>query len=240
MTKSSSQKQAEQKLNQSKRLEESFRQEQQGRQEGSLKTKAIGWSLIISMLPVLTVGTAIYYFNNQLTAKQISQSRHMGATGQAETKLAALHRQLSRLLIIETGVTAVLTGAIAAILSQRAIRPVLNAAAVSTTMVNRLRQESIDTIDTRTPTTSKNEVVVLETNLNLIKEKLPDLLSRQEADVERFQVLMKITQRIRESLNEQDVFRTTVEEVRKAYSLSKSRHKRMKPLLLWSLEQNRR
>ncbi|MBW4632434.1 MAG: GAF domain-containing protein [Iphinoe sp. HA4291-MV1] len=220
MTQSSSQKQAEQKfnqpINQPKKLQESPRPQQEGRQEWSLKTKAIAWAIVVSMLPVLAVGTATYYINSQLTAKQISQARLAGATSLAETE-AALYRQLS-LLLIGTGTTAVLAGAIAAIVVNRAIRPVLSAAAVSTTMVNRLRRESVGTY---TPIASKDELVALETNIDFIKEQLPDLLWKQEAEAERSQMLMNITRRIRKSLSEEDVFRTTVEEIRQALRIDR-------------------
>lgn len=212
MTQPSSQKPAEQKFNQAKKLQEV--PQEQKRQESSLKTKAIAWALGISMLPVLAVGTVTYYFGSQLTSKEISQSRQTDTTSPAKSE--ALDRLLS-LLLIETGVTAVLAGAIAAFLANRAIRPVLNASAVSSSMVNSLRQE----VGTRAPIRSKDELVVLETNMSLVKEQLPDLLWKQEAEAERSRVLMNITQRIRESLSEQDVFKTTVEEVRKALRIDR-------------------
>ncbi|MBW4595314.1 MAG: GAF domain-containing protein [Brasilonema angustatum HA4187-MV1] len=215
MTQPSSQKQAEQQLNQSKGLQESV-DPQHRPQEWSLKTKTIAWAILVSMLPVLTVGTTTYYFGSQLTAKQISQARQADTTSLAEAELG-LHRLLS-LLLIETGVTAVLAGAIAAILGIRAIRPVLNAASVSTTMVNRLRRE---TADSGISTVSKDELAVLETNINFVKEQLPDLLWKQEAEAERSQVFHNISRRIRKSLTQEDVLRTTVEEVRKALRIDR-------------------
>ncbi|QDL09793.1 chemotaxis protein [Brasilonema octagenarum UFV-E1] len=215
MTQPSSQKQAEQQLNQSKGLQESADPKQRP-QEWSLKTKAIAWAMLVSMLPVLTVGTTTYYFGSQLTAKQISQARQADTTSLAEAELG-LHRLLS-LLLIETGVTAVLAGAIAAILGIRAIRPILNAASVSTTMVNRLRRESADS---GTSIVSKDELAVLETNINFVKEQLPDLLWKQEAEAERSQVFHNISRGIRQSLTQEDVLRTTVEEVRKALRIDR-------------------
>ncbi|NMF67042.1 methyl-accepting chemotaxis protein [Brasilonema octagenarum] len=215
MTQPSSQKQAEQQLNQSKGLQESADPKHRP-QEWSLKTKAIAWAMLVSMLPVLTVGTTTYYFGSQLTAKQISQARQADTTSLAEAELG-LHRLLS-LLLIETGVTAVLAGAIAAILGIRAIRPILNAASVSTTMVNRLRRESADS---GTSIVSKDELAVLETNINFVKEQLPDLLWKQEAEAERSQVFHNISRGIRQSLTQEDILRTTVEEVRKALRIDR-------------------
>ncbi|KAB8316791.1 GAF domain-containing protein [Tolypothrix campylonemoides VB511288] len=214
MTQPSSQKPAEQKFNQPKKLQQSPVAQQQKRQESSLKTKVIAWALGISMLPVLAVGTVTYYFGSQLTSKQISQSRQTDSTSPAKSE--ALDRLLS-LLLVETGVTAVLAGAIAAFLANRAIRPILNATTVSNSMVNSLRPE----IRTDAPIRSTDELVVLETNISLIKEQLPNLLWKQEAEAERSRVLMKIAQRIRESLSEEDVFKTAVEEVRKALRIDR-------------------
>ena len=180
----------------------------QGWGEWSLKAKVTLWALTVSMLPVLVVGTT-HYLSSQSIAKQTSQAKLVGATGLADTK--ALQRQLS-LLLIETGITAVLAGAIAAILANRAILPVLTAAAASTAVANRLRREEVST---RASGIGKDELVALETNISFIEEQLPNLLLKQEDVAERFQVLMNITRCIRESLCEEDVLRTTVEEVRK-------------------------
>ena len=180
------------------------------KQKWSLKTKAIVWALAVSMLPVLAVGTATYYLNSELISKQISQAKLVDATGRAETE--ALQRQES-LLLVGTGATAVLVGAIAVILANRAIRPVLNAARISTTMVNKLRGVNAGT---GANIALHDELVVLETNISLIKEQLPDLLWKQEVEAEYFHMLMNITRRIQKSLNEEDVLKTTVEEVRTA------------------------
>lgn len=232
MTKPSSQKQAGQKFNQLQnrgqnienltikssnltRLQVSPRQERQVRQERSLKAKAVVWALAVSTIPVLAVGTATYFLGNQLITKQIAQARLVGVTGLAETE--ALHGQLL-LLLIGTGVTAVLAGAISAIVANRALRRVRNAAVVSTTIVNRLSQEILGT---RAPVASKDELVVLETNISLIKEQLLGLLWKQETEAEREQVLMNISRSLRESLSEEDVLRTTVEEVRLALKIDR-------------------
>ncbi|MFB2773058.1 GAF domain-containing protein, partial [Pelatocladus sp. BLCC-F211] len=192
-------------------LQQSLRQEQWGRKDWSLKAKATVWAVAVSMLPVLAFGTATtYHFGNKLINKQIPQTKQLGATELAETE--ALHKQLS-LLLIGTGTATVLAAAIAVILTNRAIRPILNAAAISTTMVNRLRRKG-ENIRTLIP--SNNELVVLETNINFLQEQLPQLLWKQELETERAHVLINITRRIQESLKEEDVLKTTVEEVRAA------------------------
>ncbi|BAZ67861.1 methyl-accepting chemotaxis sensory transducer [Fischerella sp. NIES-4106] len=194
------------------RLQQSLRQEQIGQKDWSLKAKATVWAIAVSMLPVLAFGTATtYHFGNKLITKQIPQAQQVGATDLAEAELA-LHKQLS-LLLIGTGTAIVLAAAIAIILANRAIHPILNAAAVSTTIVNRLRRKDENI---RTAIASNNELVVLETNINLLKEQLPELLWKQELETERAHLLMNITRRIQESLKEEDVLKTTVEEVRAA------------------------
>ena len=195
---------------QTARRQESPDHREQGRREWSLKAKATVWAIAVSTLPLLAVGTT-YYLGSQSITKQITQARLAGATDLTATE--ALHRQQS-LLLLGTGVTAVLAGAIAAIVANRALRPVLSAAAASTTIVNKLRRQEVGT---RARAVGKDELVALETNISLIEEHLPDLLWQQEANSERFQVLMNITRRIQESFSEENVFRTTVEEVRKTF-----------------------
>ncbi|OUL17711.1 GAF domain-containing protein [Nostoc sp. 106C] len=183
------------------------------RRDWSLKVKATVWSCIISMLPVLTVGATTYCIGNQLISEQIPNAKQLSTKDLTETKLA-LQKQLS-LLLIGTGGTTLLVGAIAASLANRAIRPLVNAAALSNNIVHRLLPENVST---RAAIASKDELVVLEKNISLIKKQLPDLLWKQEFEAEHVQVLMNITRRIHEFLNEEDVLKTTVEEVRTALS----------------------
>ncbi|KOP27744.1 chemotaxis protein [Hapalosiphon sp. MRB220] len=193
------------------RLQQSLHQEPLRAKDWSLKVKATVWAVAVSMLPVLAFGTATtYHFSNKLINKQIPQTEQVDATDLAEAE--ALHKQLS-LLLIGTGTATVLAAAIAIILTNRAIRPILNAAAISTTIVNRVRRKGENS---RTAIASNNELVVLETNINFLKEQLPELLWKQELETERAQLLMNITRRIQESLKEEDVLKTTVEEVRTA------------------------
>ncbi|MBR8837342.1 MAG: hypothetical protein DSM106950_25870 [Stigonema ocellatum SAG 48.90 = DSM 106950] len=145
-----------------------------GLQKWSLKTKVILWALAISVIPVLTVGAGTYYLESQLVTKQISQIKPVGATDLAETDLA---QQKQLLFLIITLMMSVLAGAIATLLANRALRPVLNAAALSTTIVNSLRREIQGT---SVPVESIDERVVLETNISFIKEQLPKLLGKVE------------------------------------------------------------
>ncbi|WP_017314960.1 methyl-accepting chemotaxis protein [Mastigocladopsis repens] len=178
------------------------------KQVWSLKAKAMALALTVSMLPVLMVGTATY-LGGQLNYQQMSQLRQEERLRETE----ALQRQLLSFLLMSTGVTAVLAGAIAAIVVNRSIRRVLNAAATSTTVVNRLRRQEINT---RSRVALKDELVALEANLKLIEEQLPELVWKQEAAVEISQLLINISRRIWGSRSQEDVLRTAVEEVRQA------------------------
>ncbi|MBW4612858.1 MAG: GAF domain-containing protein [Desmonostoc vinosum HA7617-LM4] len=182
----------------------------------SLKAKAITWALAVSVLPVLVVGTATSYYAIESVSKQIPQVGQEDARSSQETELA-IQRQLS-LLFVGTGVIAILSGAIATFVAHRVIRRVLNSAEISTTIVNTL---SLEHELPQTIIASPDELAVLETNINSIKDRLSSLLWGKEAETEYSQLLMKVTRWIRESFNEQDVFKTTVEEVRKALGIDR-------------------
>ncbi|WP_019508279.1 GAF domain-containing protein [Pleurocapsa sp. PCC 7319] len=68
------------------------------------------------MLPILAVGTATYYFGSQTLNKQAILAKRFDNLGLAETELARQQKlqQLLAALLIGTGTTALLTGAIAA------------------------------------------------------------------------------------------------------------------------------
>ncbi|MEM8832893.1 MAG: GAF domain-containing protein, partial [Cyanobacteria bacterium P01_G01_bin.19] len=86
-----------------------------------LKAKTIG--LLVSsavMLPILAVGTATYYFGNRAIDKQAVLTRRSDNIGIAETELARQRRLLAALLI-GTGTTALLAGAIAALGSKKLV-----------------------------------------------------------------------------------------------------------------------
>jgi methyl-accepting chemotaxis protein PixJ len=184
-------------------------------QQWSLKSKATVWAIALTMLPVLAVGIASY-LGSQSISGQIIQTRLTTATNLQEVELALKKHRLS--LLLETGAIAVSAGAIAALLANRATRKVLSAAKISTALVNRLRREEVET---RTRVAGQDELVALQANINLLQEQLPELLWKQEAEAERSQLLMQITRRIWEALSEEDVLKTTVEQVREAFKIDR-------------------
>ncbi|MEH1901861.1 MAG: GAF domain-containing protein [Nostoc sp.] len=184
-------------------------------QKWNLKTKAIVWALSISVLPVVAIGTATYYYGINLITKQIPQVRQESVKSSTETE--ALQRQLS-LLLTGMGVTAIFTGAIAIFVANRAISRVSKAAATSNLIKNRLRPDSEFT---QIFIASEDELVMLERNINLFTELLSVLVNEKEAEADYSQVLIKITRWIRESFNKEDVLKTTSEEIRKALSIDR-------------------
>ncbi|MGF1590705.1 MAG: GAF domain-containing protein, partial [Pleurocapsa sp.] len=70
------------------------------------------------MLPILAVGTATYYFGSQAVNQQIILAKRANNLGLAETELARQQKLLAALLI-GTGTTALLAGAVAALVTKR-------------------------------------------------------------------------------------------------------------------------
>ncbi len=186
---------------------ESILPEQQKPQQWSLKSKAMAWAIALTMLPVVAVGIGSYFSTQQIIPDQKAST--------AVKEGLEKHRSF---LLLETGAIALVAGAIAAFVANRATRPVLSAANISTALVNRLRLEQVKT---RSRVAGKDELTALKANINLLQQQLPELLWKQESEAERSQILMKITRRIQEALSEEDVLKTTVAEVRKALRIDR-------------------
>ncbi|AFY75552.1 GAF domain-containing protein [Pleurocapsa sp. PCC 7327] len=108
----------------------------------SLKAKVAALAGIAVMLPVLAVGTATYYFGNRAISEQTILSRRADTTGVVEPKLVQQKRLLATLLI-GTGGTALLGGALAALLARRTFR---SAAIADAATVERGDEEGIQLI----------------------------------------------------------------------------------------------
>ncbi|MBF2022044.1 MAG: GAF domain-containing protein [Hydrococcus sp. C42_A2020_068] len=108
----------------------------------SLKAKVAALAGIAVMLPVLAVGTATYYFGNRAISEQAILSRRADTTGVVEPKLVQQKRLLATLLI-GTGGTALLGGALAALLARRTFR---SAAIADAATVERGDEEGIQLI----------------------------------------------------------------------------------------------
>ncbi|MBH8560950.1 GAF domain-containing protein [Nostoc sp. CENA67] len=184
-------------------------------QQWSLKSKATVWAIALTMLPVLTVGIFNYFSNKSIT-EQFTQARQADPANLTEAEVALQNHQL--FLLLETGVISVVTGAIAASIANGAIRPVVSAAKISSALVNRIRREDIGT---RIRVEGNDELVALRANLDLIQNELQEVFSKQETEAERSQLLMYMTRRIHQALSQEDVLRTTVEEVRAAFRIDR-------------------
>ncbi|MDZ8070185.1 MAG: GAF domain-containing protein [Nostoc sp. DedQUE08] len=185
-------------------------------QKWSLKTKAIVWALSISVLPVVAIGTATYNYGINLINTQTPQVRLESRESSIETELA-LQRQLS-LLLTGMGVTAILAGAIAVFVANRVMSRISNVAAISNKIKKRLRPDSEFT---QVFIASQDELVMLEKNITSFTDLLSVLVEEKEAEADYSQILIKITRWVRESFNEEDVLKTTSEEIRKALSIDR-------------------
>ncbi|MEH1816081.1 MAG: GAF domain-containing protein [Nostoc sp.] len=192
------------------------RQQRLWQKQWSLKTKAIVWALGISVLPVVAIGTATYNYGISLINTQIPQVGLESTISPTETEVA-LQRQLS-LLLTGMGVTAILAGAIAVFVTNRVMSRVSTVAAISNNIKKRLRPDSEFT---QVFIASQDELVMLERNITLFTDLLSVLVQEKEAEADYSQLLTKITRWVRESFNEEDVLKTTSEEIRKALSIDR-------------------
>ncbi|MEH2178542.1 GAF domain-containing protein [Nostoc sp.] len=192
------------------------RQQRHWQPKWSLKTKAIVWALSISVLPIVAIGIATYNYGTNLINTEIPQVRQDRAKSFTESELD-LQTQLS-LLLIGMGVTAILAGAIAVFVTNRVMSRVSNVAAISNNIKKRLRPDSEFT---QVFIASQDELVMLERNITLFTDLLSVLVQEKEAEADYSQILIKITRWVRESFNQEDVLKTTSEEIRKALSIDR-------------------
>jgi twitching motility protein PilJ len=175
-----------------------FAPQPQKRQFRSLKTNLFAVALSMSVLPVLTVGILTYL----PLRLQIDQAKQTNVTELTEAEAFVEQR-----LPVWIGTTAVFAGAIAVLLANRALRPVLEAAVTANSVVNRLRREN-------GTSQGHDALSALPANMQFIDQQLPELLSVQETEAERARILFNLTHHLRQALSEEDVLRTAVAEIR--------------------------
>lgn len=106
--------------------------------ESRLRAKVITIAIAIGMLPLLAVGAATYYFGARAITSQATQSKQAYTIGPVEAELMQQRQlQLLTALLVGTGATALLSGAIAALWANRAIRSAMSIAAATTTLAAR-------------------------------------------------------------------------------------------------------
>lgn len=121
----------------------------------------------------------------------------------------AAQQELLLTFAIGTGLTAIIVAAIAAWIAKRATEPILEATAT----VEKLGRGELNT---RLYFQGEDELGVLVANINQMAAQLEASLKEQEQDAERAKLLADITLRLRRSLKEDDIYKTTVREVRQA------------------------
>lgn len=109
---------------------------------------------------------------------------------------------------VGTAATVLIAALFAAILVNRALRPVVKASKA----VRKLGQGQLDT---RIAVSGNDEVAVLGANINLMADKLQAQIAQQQDVAERANLFADITLRIRQSLNFKDILNTAVKEVRR-------------------------
>lgn len=128
----------------------------------------------------------------------------------SDTSIAfATQRQLLLTIAIGTGVTALLVGAIAALLVKRTTSPILDA-------TDAVQQIADGNLDARIDINGDDEIALLGTNINQMALKLQEQILRQAAEAEQVKIFTEIMLSIRQSLNLEDLLNTTVSEARRA------------------------
>ncbi|HEY9669989.1 MAG TPA: GAF domain-containing protein [Waterburya sp.] len=174
-----------------------------------LSTKATVIAIACGTLPVLTMGATSYYLTNQALTEQVSQ------TAQSENaNLSELKVQILMTLMLGTGATALVVGAIAAYLSVRATRNILAA----TDAVEKLGRGELNTY---LKVEGEDELSALGSNINKLADQLQLQFSQQAAEVKQELLLNSISSSIREAFDTEDMFSTVVAEVRTALSVDR-------------------
>ena len=168
-----------------------------------LKNKVITGILLMSIIPVVLLGATSYIKNQSIESK-------ISPTEEGEIAYVVLYQQ-SLWLILATGTIAGVAGTIAFMLADRFIDPILKSASTTAKIVDRLYTREKIPEDL----TNKDELKNLVTNLNLIEQKLPDLLWKQEAKKENFQTIMEVVYSLQRSRSVEELFRNTVAETRR-------------------------
>lgn len=170
--------------------------------------KVMVWTLALSVIPVLAVGITTIIGHQVLHHEAQSQ---LLAHSEEEQSAIPL-RSAQTFVLIGTGVIAIGAGAIAAILAQRVVQPLLAAASLTTVLTHPLRRDSsqgriADDLD---------EMAVLTSNLTFMERQLPQLLSQVEAAGKPLHMFMDCVHRLRMAQEEADILQIGVAAARNA------------------------
>ncbi len=181
----------------------------------SFRAKILALAIACLTVPMLANKTSAYYFTTQSITEQTTQAKLARAPEPADiTSVLRQKGQLPLPLVIETGVAALLlVGLLAAYLANRAIRPILTAAATSDKL-DKGKLESAEIAFSRLATQLVENQAIL-TKKQEAAHQQASLLEQQEADSERAEIIRNFNLRICESLYREDILKTAVKEVRR-------------------------
>ena len=141
---------------------------------------------------------------------EILPDRNIGAMIVTDTAISfATQKQLLSIILLGTGVAAVLVSAIAINLANRATRPILTTADA----VEKIGQGKLDTC---LEVQGGDELAVLRANINKMTKQIGALLQAQILLAEQASLFRDITLKISAALNPQAVFDIAVGEIRQA------------------------
>ncbi|NJK57303.1 MAG: HAMP domain-containing protein [Pleurocapsa sp. SU_5_0] len=115
-------------------------------------------------------------------------------------------RQLRITLLLGTGLTALIIGAIAATVTRRAILPIIQAAGA----VEKIGQGELGT---KLEIQGADEIAVLGTNINKMAKKLRTFVQYQAEETERSKRLKELTLKLSRVSNSQDLFQIALKEI---------------------------
>jgi methyl-accepting chemotaxis protein PixJ len=195
----------------------------------SLRRKAVLTALALTTLPVIALGTVTYLITNRYLGLQLYQVRQESAAVPDTADLhESLRRQLQLTLGLGTGMTAIVTAAIALSLVNRSLRSVgatAAAAADTAKLLRRADSETGEEFDLK----ERDEWSSLQTDLSLLSYQIPDLLKQQEEEGERTELLTKVALQVRESSNLEQLLEIAVREVRQAFKVDRIVFFRLEP-----------
>lgn len=115
-------------------------------------------------------------------------------------------RQLRMILLLGSGVTALIIGAIAATVTRRATLPIIQAAGA----VEKIGQGALGT---KLEIQGADEIAVLGTNINKMAKKLKTFVQYQAEETERSQRLKELTLKLSRVSNSQELFQIALREI---------------------------
>ncbi|MBF2013658.1 MAG: GAF domain-containing protein [Rivularia sp. T60_A2020_040] len=169
----------------------------------SLSGKAVMLSLAICSLPTAGITVFSYHLGHQIITAEVSNDQDVNLVKELEET----QKQLLLMLTIGNVAAALLAGICAATLTRRLILPIYAANIAVKKMAN-------GNLNSRIPIKGKDEFAVLSNNINLIVEQLQELLFQQRVENEQSKLISNAIISISQSVNEEDLFKKIVTEVR--------------------------